>query len=108
AAVVDQARTPALLGRHVERRAEELAGARLRAALRAAVELRDPEVEHLDDRLRGRAPGGQVEEDVVRLEIAVNDPLRVGGGQRAGHRPTDREAAGLVAVHLADAIEVAT
>ncbi len=65
-----------LLGRHEGGRPQQLA--RAREPPRVAV-ARDPEVEE-----HGRAVRPQ--EDVVGLEVAVDDPLRVHGPQRVGER----------------------
>jgi hypothetical protein len=65
-----------LLGRHVGRRAE--CRARLREARVLLVAAGDPEV-----REQG-AIGLRVEEDVLRLHVAVHDAARVHGGQRGG------------------------
>ena len=82
-AVVDAAGAAHLLGAHEQRRAEHGAGLR-RALLALAVELGDAEVEHLGD------PADLVvfaldQEDVGRLQVAVNDALRM----RARQRPAD-------------------
>jgi hypothetical protein len=68
-----------LLGRHVLRRAQDLAGARHRRPLAVVEELGDAEIEHAREVL---APGALGEDDVVRLEVAVNDAVCVCVGQR--------------------------
>ena len=76
-APVDVGRRLRLLGRHVERRAEHGAapGERERRRLGArALDLRDPEVDDLREQRIGVVLH---EEDVVRLEIAMDDPGRV-------------------------------
>ncbi len=81
-AVVDLAGAPALLRRHVDRRPHQRADARLHRLRQIAGvhDLRDAEVEQLDVRPPRRR---RQQLDVVRLEIAVNDPLVVGGAERA-------------------------
>ena len=82
--------TPNLLGGHVAHRAEDRAGAGVgegldvgaRRFLPGPAQLGDPEVEDLDHTVLG-------EKDVLRLEVAVDDPLLVGGGQATGD--LDRE-----------------
>ncbi len=66
-----------LLGRHVRRRAQELARAGERHRGAALGDLRDAEVEQDGVLAVGPAPG---EEDVVRLEVAVEDACLVRGG----------------------------
>ena len=74
-AVVDRVQPTGLLGRHVKGRSKHAAG--LGVPHGGVQELRDPEVEDLDDRaplvLRER------QEDVVGFKVAVNDALVVGG-----------------------------
>ncbi len=86
-----------LLGRHVERRAHDAAGLGELLGVAFLVELGDPEIEDL---WRARTPVlALAEEDVVRLEVAVDDPLRVRFGDTAasgdhhGERLGDRQAA---------------
>ena len=73
-----------LLGRHVARRADHDAGARQPADPSAGSELRprETEVEQLDAVRR--------EEDVGRLEIAMDDAARVQRRQRGQHAEADR------------------
>ena len=74
-----------LLGRHVRHRPHQDAGAASSASAvdlaavggRAARELRQAEVEDLDPPVGG-------EEEVLGLEVAVDDPLLVGGGEALG------------------------
>ena len=86
-AVIELAFARALLGRHVVRRPHHRPGARERGRLAErplhARELREPEVEDLDD----HAPPLVREEDVGRLEVAVDDAPRV----HAADRGDDRE-----------------
>ncbi|AUX48066.1 uncharacterized protein SOCE26_095930 [Sorangium cellulosum] len=70
---------PRLLWRHVPGRAER--GARLCQPRRRHRQPREPEVEHLH--VLDRAVH---EEQVARLDIAVNDPARVRRPERLGHR----------------------
>ena len=80
---VDRLRADDLLGAHVERRADERARAR-RAAddADAARTLRDAEVEELDEELPSP---GVAEEDVARLDVAVDDAALV----RLAERPRE-------------------
>ena len=96
-----------LLGRHVVGRPDH--EARARAAFLAALDLRDPEVEHL----HAIAVAGAIdEEDVLRLEIAVDDAAGVRGAQRrrdlhADHgRAPDLERAARELVGDSRALEV--
>jgi hypothetical protein len=81
-----------LLGRHVAQRASDLAAPRRRGApggRRLVVERAlgvggDAEVQHLDGVVGA-------DHDVRGLEVAVDDPVGVGAGQRARHRGHDRE-----------------
>ena len=89
-AVIDVAQAARLLGRHVVGRAEH--GARLGAAreplfARGRLDLRDAEVEHLGDLVVvvRRAD----EEDVLRLQVAVDDARVVRALQRAADLPDD-------------------
>src|SRR5262249_22560082 len=66
-------KTHRLLGRHVEERAEELAG-RGQGLPHAVQELRNAKVEHLDPRM---VLVEAMEEQVRGLEIAMNDSLLV-------------------------------
>ena len=78
--------TPYLLGRHVADRAQDRAGVRVGSVLRQGLdvgpgpflarspELRDSEVENLDQAILG-------EEQVLGLQVAVHDALLVGGGE---------------------------
>ncbi len=75
---VDVLRRAELLGRHVERRADDGRRARERELQVDPGRLGDPEVEHLDEGASVHAPR---EEDVVRLDVAMDDPRRV----RLGH-----------------------
>ena len=79
-----------LLGRHVRRRAEDGAlpreARRLLVGLDRRVELREPEIEDLGDLLAVLA---LAEVDVLGLEIAVNDPDRVGLHEALGDLPDD-------------------
>ena len=119
-AVVDLGLTLALLGRHVVRRAHDRAGARLvRDLLLGLRELREAEVEHLDEVL---GAASLQEKDVLGLEIAVDDAVLVGRVEgvrdlRADHHGTRRievplafEAIGqrLALQVLHDEIELAT
>ncbi len=79
--LADRALALHLLGRHVERRPERARRLRLRGA---RDDLRDPEVEHLHAR-RAVVPCRQ--EQVLRLEIAVDDALIVRAVERERHLP---------------------
>ena len=93
---IDVLRGAHLLGRHVERRAHERPGRRHPGVARARRDLRDPEVEDLEDARAVRLPR---EEEVARLQIAVDDAGRVGLGepfrrlQHVADRLFDRELA---------------
>jgi hypothetical protein len=68
-----------LLGRHVGRGADDLPGRRpVRSRRHLADGLRDPEVGDL------RVPVGR-DQHVLRLEVAVDDPVRGGLGEPAEH-----------------------
>ena len=90
---VDRARRHQLLGRHVDRRAEDARVAR-HEFLAVAGDLRQPEVDHLEDR---RARRALRQKEIRRLEVAMDDPLGVGRGHRFAcfddvtHRLVDRE-----------------
>jgi hypothetical protein len=73
---VDRGVGARLLRRHVARGADQDAGL---GEGRAALALRDPEIDHLD--LIDPAAG---EEEVAGLEIAVDDPAGVGGAEGGG------------------------
>ncbi len=83
-----------LLGGHVGDRSHDApvlgdgAGLARRAVLLVGVvaQLGEAEVEHLDPPVRG-------EHHVVGLEVAVQDPLAVGGGHRVDERDREREDA---------------
>ena len=81
-----------LLGRHVFGRPHRHARARQPAFARGfgLGGLRDAEVEDLDH--VGRAIAGD-QEHVLRLQIAMHDPLRVRGGERAADLGRDPEGA---------------
>ena len=80
----------ALLGRHVRRRAEDRARARAEVRLRPVKRARDPEVEHLDVVALAVA----IEQhDVLGLEIAVHDAVRLRAPQRARDLEGDRDGA---------------
>ena len=64
--------TARLLGRHVPRRPDDRRRERIAAAVR---EPRDAEVPHLDRAMAG-------DQDVRRLDVAVDDPVGVGVGER--------------------------
>ena len=66
-----------LLGRHPRGRTEDHAGCVVRSGHR----LGDPEVEHLDHERQPSVARAR-QEDVGRLEVPVDDPARVGGGER--------------------------
>ncbi len=66
-----------LLGRHVAGRAHHVAGRRDR---RLAREARDAEVDQLDV-----LDASSQQEEVGRLDVAMNDPTRMGGCERLGH-----------------------
>ncbi len=72
-----------LLGRHVLGRSEDHPGLRQPRAVVVvgADDLRDPEVQHLHE---VRAPLALNQEDVLRLHVAVDDPLPVRGAQPLG------------------------
>jgi hypothetical protein len=72
-----------LLRRHVADGAHDRARAREPRALPG--EPRDPEIEHFD-----AIDGAAHEEEVRRLDVAMNDPARVRGAERLGHVPRDR------------------
>ena len=81
----------ALLGRHVGERAEHIAGAgeRLLADQRGAAEVcelgrREQRLRQLRSVLRGVR-----HEHVLRLDVAVDDPARVGMRERGGERSAD-------------------
>ena len=80
-----------LLGRHVGHGAEQMPGARdavggegLGARVDGLGELGESEIEDLDAALA-------VEHHVGRFEVAVNDPIGVGAGERVGERDGDRQ-----------------
>ena len=83
-----------LLRRHVRERAHHAPGAALattsasrrrgRPRGRRAAQLRQAEVEHLDGAVLP-------DHDVGGLEVAMDDPVRVRGRQRVGHRDPDAE-----------------
>ena len=81
-AAVEVALAARLLGRHVIGRAHHHAGARevelLVAALELRHHLRDAEIEDLHDRRTADAPR---EEDVLRLDVAMDDALVVRGDE---------------------------
>ncbi len=77
AARVARLRRAQLLRRHVVRRAHDVVGAGEVAVL--AMRLGDAEVEHLDE---VRAVGTLGEEQIARLEVAMDDAERVGLGER--------------------------
>ncbi len=81
-AAVEVRGVAALLGRHVERRAHQRAAAGLvhLPGAKVARQLGDPEVDQLD-----RVGRLRLDEDVLGLEVAVDDPLGVRGLQRLGH-----------------------
>ena len=86
---IDVARVLHLLGAHVRRRPEERPGARARAHPPGRVHhLRDPEVEELDLKLPARLAR---EEHVLRLQVAVHDPLRVRRGEPGEDALEDRD-----------------
>ena len=74
---VELLRAARLLGRHVAERAEHDAGVRDRA--RAEAHARDAEVDE-----RGAIEVAVAEEQVARLDVAMDDPLRVRDGERLG------------------------
>ena len=88
-----------LLGRHVLERAEDCAlrrdclrrrrghvgGARDRQGRRASGKA---EIKQLGDR-RGGGPAAPDEEDIARFQVAMDDPLPVGRGERVGHLHRD-------------------
>ena len=78
---------PGLLRAHVLGRAHD--DARLRLRPRPVDELGDAEVEHLHEGRRALDPLHQ--EDVVRLQIAVDDAALVGGVQRLAGLRQDRD-----------------
>ena len=83
----------ALLGRHVLGRAEQLAGMRARPRLGVLQQLRDPEIEHLDEceRRGPRGPAGIGDpHQVRRLHVAVDDAVPVRGAQAIGDLRRDR------------------
>jgi hypothetical protein len=86
---VDLAAAPALLGRHVKGSSQQAAGPGPACFARLEPEqLRDPEIQNLHpDGVRRL--GGRAQEQVVGLEIAVDDPVLVGGGERVGDLPHD-------------------
>ena len=77
-AVIDRLRLADLLGRHERERAEALAHLGERLAAHLLRQLRDAEVEDLH---ADRPVGAALEEDVRRLEIAVDDAGAVGVGE---------------------------
>ncbi len=77
-----------LLGAHVVRRADERAGARGAAHDADLGPLRDAEVEQLHEHL---AAPGVAEEDVGRLDVAVDDAALVRLGQGARQLRDDRD-----------------
>ena len=77
AAGIDGPLAHRLLGRHVLRRAEREAGLRHASAARALHREGDAKV--------GHQRVAAVEEDVLRLDVAVDDALRVRVGKRIGH-----------------------
>ncbi len=99
-----------LLGRHVLRRAEQRGLLRL-DGLRAA-DLGDAEVEDLRDIDDAVLDLLRHEEDVLRLEVAVDDAFAVRGGERAAdlaedrHHAVERERAGLEVLRERRALEV--
>ena len=73
--------TDELFGRHVERRADdrarlsrEVSDLRVLVAGRVGVAMREPEVENLHPSVTG-------DEQILRLQIAMDDPALVGGGE---------------------------
>ena len=78
-----------LLGRHVLRCAEQRRFLRL-DGLRAA-QLRDPEIEDLGHLDRVAGDLGLDQEDVLRLEVAVDDAGPVRGAERRADAADDRE-----------------
>jgi hypothetical protein len=96
---VDGARADDLLGRHVPRRAHGDPGGG--DALAAVVDgAREAEVEHLGDDRAARLRG---EENVFGLEVAVHQPLGVGGGDGVDHG--DHPVEGLGAGDAAPLVE---
>ena len=73
-----------LLGRHVGERADDVAGARERVADR---EVGDAEVGELGEAGAGRGLGD--DDHVLRLDVAVDDLLRVRVRERVAHRHAD-------------------
>jgi hypothetical protein len=67
-----------LLGRHVGRRADHVAGPR-------EIGERPPGVHHAEVDQLDPLDGAALEEDVGRLDVAVHQPARVKLGQRRGH-----------------------
>ena len=81
AAPVEIVRADRLFGAHVHRRAERDPRLRDRRVLGRALHPRDPEIGHDGD--------AALEEDVLRLDVAVDDPLVVRPLERAGHLDAD-------------------
>ena len=73
-----------LLGRHVGQRPDDVAGEGERIPAHQA---RDSEVGQLRDLRRGERPLGH--EDVRRLDVAMNDAVGVGVGERVAERDPD-------------------
>ncbi len=89
-AVIDVRAAFALLGRHIGRRAKHDAGARAMRALCVAGQLRDAEVEQLDEVALATA---RDQDDVVGFEIAVDDAALVRCGQCVGDLQRDHQRA---------------
>ena len=88
-----------LLGGHVPRRSEDRACLRFDGVHRLVVRaehLCDSEVEHLDDLFVRLVRAEPREEQVVRLQVAVDDPLVVGLGERTQRLPRRVEGRGSV------------
>ena len=98
--VVDGLEAARLLGTHVERRTEQRARPRGTVIIRSHGELRDPEVEDLDQ--VGVVVGATREEDVVRLDVAMNDAGRVSAPERLA--ALDEDLDGLLQRHGAGAV----
>ena len=87
-AVIEHAGALALLGRHVERRPHQRTGAGL-DRLRPVGGREDLGHAEVEDLHQQRSVRLDAELDVVRLEIAVDDPLGVRREQRAAHLHAD-------------------
>jgi hypothetical protein len=90
-AMVEAGAALARLRRHVLRRAEHHAGGGELAGVAVGQKFGQPEIQQLDEVAVAQPLD---EHHVVRLEVAVDDGVGVGGGQRAGDLRADVERAG--------------